>query len=85
MKAMSSYILKSLDILDERPEIKRATVYVSPTVTVKVTKQKRTRANARQKTFLLSVGSPNFLERRFLKSAKEKKFPLPKYDLFTAS
>jgi hypothetical protein len=52
---------------------------------VKVTKQRRTRANARQKTFLISVGTPNFLERRFLKTGKAKKFPLPKYELFTGS
>jgi len=86
MKAMRTHINKSLEILAERPEIKRATTFVSPKVTVKVTRQRRTRANAKQQTFLLSVGSPNFLERRFLKSRRDGKFPLsPKYDLFTAS
>jgi len=85
MTALRAYINKSLDILAKRPNIKRATTFVSPKITVKVTRQRRTRANAKQQTFLLSVGTPNFLERRFLKSRKEGKFPLPKYDLFTAS
>jgi hypothetical protein len=83
MNALRAYIHKSLEVLAERPEIRRATTFVSPKVTVKVTRQRRTRANAKQQTFLLSVGSPNFLERRFLKSRKERKFPLPKYEVFT--
>lgn len=85
MKTLRPYILKSLAVLDDKPEVRRATTFVSPKITVKVTKQRRTRANARQKTFLISVGTPNFLERRFLKTGKAKKFPLPKYELFTGS
>jgi hypothetical protein len=82
MKPLNKYISQSLAALAERPELKRATVYVSPKVTVKVTRQKRTRANAKQQTFLLSVGSPNFLERRSLKSGKINKYPLQVYEEF---
>lgn len=81
---IDQFITDSLAVLADRPEIKRATTYVSSKITVKVTRQRKARANARQQTFLLSVGSPNFLERRFLKSRKDAKFPIPKYDLFTA-
>lgn len=82
MKKVRNYINHSLDIMAKRPEIRRATVYVTPNITVKVTRQKRARANAKQRTFLLSVGSPNFLERRYLKAGKVTKYPLPVYEDF---
>lgn len=85
MKTLRPYIFKSMAVLDEKPELKRATIYVTPKVTVKVTRQKRTRANAKQRTYLVSVGSPNFLERRFLKAGKVAKYPFPHYEAFTNS
>jgi hypothetical protein len=82
MKPLRKYITRSLDMLDARPELRSAVTYVTPAVTVKITRQRRTRANAKQKTFLLSVGSPNFLERRMLKAGKISKFPLVKTEAF---
>jgi len=82
MKPLKKYIARSLEMLDARPEVRSAVTFVSPKVTVKVTRQRRARANAKQKTFLLSVGSPNFLERRMLKAGKVNKFPLVKTEAF---
>lgn len=86
-KRIDVLIGKSLAKLVDDPKLRRVTTYVSPTITVKVTRQSKKRANARQQTFLLSVGSPNFLERRVLKSAKKApiKFPMPVYESFTNS
>jgi hypothetical protein len=78
------YITKLKKVLDARPELRSAVIFVSPKVTVKVTRQKRARANAKQKTYLISEGSPNFLERRMLKAGKVNKFPLIKIERFAA-
>jgi hypothetical protein len=80
---IDAYIRKSLARLVDDPNLRRVTTFLSPKVTVKVTRQSRKRANAKQQTFLLSVGSPNFLERRELK--KIKAFPQPQYEAFTNS
>lgn len=77
-----SIITSSLTALIKRPELRSAVTFVTPTVTIKVTKQRRMRKNAKQKTFLVSVGDPNFLERRMLKAGKVDKFPLRKYEEF---
>lgn len=76
------HIAKSLAELADDPTARRVTTYVTKKLTVKVTRQARTRRNAPQQTFLLSVGTPNFLERRFLKSGKYKKLPTRKIEAF---
>jgi hypothetical protein len=81
---IDSVITKSRAILIKDPNIKRVTTFVTPAVTVKMTRQKRTRANAKQKTFLISEGSPNFLERRLLNAGKIHKFPLVKTEEFAS-
>lgn len=78
------HVTKSLAVLADDPKLQRVTTYLSPKITVKVTRQARKRANAKQQTFLLSVGSPNFLERRALKS-QIVKFPTYKTQEFTTS
>jgi hypothetical protein len=79
---IDSVITKSRAILTKNPNVKRVTTFVTPAVTVKMTRQRRTRANAKQKTYLVSEGSPNFLERRMLKAGKVSKFPLVKTEAF---
>lgn len=72
------HIIDALSLLADEPKIQRATKYLTPKLTVKVTRQRKARTNARQQTFLLSVGAPNFLERRHIRNALRKgtKFPL---------
>jgi hypothetical protein len=81
--SIERYIIKSRNVLKKEPNIRSVITFVSPALTVKVTRQKRTRANAKQKTYLISEGSPNFLERRMLKAGKINKFPLVKTEAFT--
>ena len=58
------------------PKVWRATVFVSPKLTVKVTRR-RHRGTRNLRDFVLTVGSPNYLERQFLKACKAAGEPLP--------
>jgi hypothetical protein len=46
---------------------RRATAYISPTLTMKATAQRKQDKRARYSTVLVTVGTPNFVERRFIK------------------
>ena len=47
--------------------IRRATAYISPTLTIKATAQRKQDGRDKQATCLVTVGRPNFVERRFIK------------------
>lgn len=47
--------------------IRRATAYMSPTLTIKATAQRRPDRRSRTATILVTIGKPNFLERRFIR------------------
>ena len=47
--------------------IRRATAFISSTLTIKATAQHRFRKNERSSTMLVTVGRPNFVERRFIR------------------
>jgi hypothetical protein len=47
--------------------LRRATAYISPKLTIKATAQRRYRKNEKSATLLVTIGSPNFIERRFIK------------------
>lgn len=81
---INRHVANALTTLAGQPKLRRITTYVSPKITVKVTRQARTRANAKQQTFLLSVGTPNFLERRALKAGKIVKFPHAQAESFAS-
>jgi hypothetical protein len=59
-------------------EAKRATKYVSPRETVKATYQGRRDKRLRSQTVVVTLGSPNYRERLFIKKAKRsgKLFPI---------
>lgn len=63
--------------------LRRAVYYMSPTFTVKATRQRRVDRRSRQETFLLTFGSPNYAERAFIKACKEagEQFPVKKVQL----
>lgn len=46
---------------------RRATAYMSPTLTIKATAQRRQDKRAKTSTVLVTIGKPNFLERRFIR------------------
>jgi hypothetical protein len=59
---------------------KRATKYVSKSLTVKATLQGKRDNRSRQSTVLLTIGSPNYAERKFIKQciAAGEPFPVKK-------
>ena len=53
------------------PGVRRATVYQSPQMVVKATRRHKGRKNERQTEWVLTVGVPNFAERKFIKDCKD--------------
>jgi hypothetical protein len=47
--------------------MRRATAYISPTLTIKASAQRRYRKNEKSVTVLVTVGKPNFEQRRFIR------------------
>jgi hypothetical protein len=61
------------------PKIKKVTYFTSPTETVKLTRRHRDRKNARQVEFVLTMGQPNYAERKFIRKCLKagQQFPVP--------
>lgn len=57
--------------------VKQATKYLSPKLTIKATRQGKTRKGERQMTILVSIGRPNYTEREFIKQAVKAGEPFP--------
>lgn len=59
---------------------KKVTKYLSPKLTVKATFQGKFSKRDRQQTVLLTIGTPNFAERKFIKMCKAagERFPVKK-------
>lgn len=73
------YVARMLDtMLDQQVDIKTTTGYLSPKLTVKLTRQRKPDRRDRSGTFLLSVGAPNYRERLFIKDCVNagEKFPV---------
>ncbi len=68
---------KAVEALLSNTGIRQAIVYVAPNFVVKATRQSKPRANARGETFLLTVGRPAYLERRFIKACLKAGEPFP--------
>lgn len=56
---------------------RRATAYLSPKKTVKATAQRRITKRDRSATVLVTVGTPNFLERRFIRACQKAGMAFP--------
>lgn len=61
----------------------RATKYLDLKHTVKITRQGPTDRRAKTETFLVTIGSPNYAERKFIKTlvAADEPFPVRKVQL----
>ena len=57
--------------------VRRATVYLSPTCTLKVANMNKVRKNANAVYFAVSYGVPNYEERIFIKACKRAGEPFP--------
>lgn len=66
-------VVKHLRVFDAR----KATKYLSPKFTVKVTRSHRVDRRSRAETVTLTYGVPNFEERKFIKAALKAKEPFP--------
>lgn len=62
---------------------RKATKFISPTETLKVTRRGKIRRSDRQVHLIVTFGTPNFAEREFIKAARKagEKFPIRKVQL----
>ena len=49
-------------------DARRATVYVAPDYTVKITARHKPRRHEKRREFVLTIGRPNFAERKFIRA-----------------
>lgn len=56
---------------------RRATAYISPTLTIKATAQRRQDGRDKSATALVTVGTPNFAERRFIRVCQKAGMAFP--------
>lgn len=57
--------------------LRQAIVYVAPNFVVKATRQSKPTLRTRSETFLVTVGRPAYLERRFIKTCLKAGEPFP--------
>lgn len=69
--------MKTIDALVMNPQMRRATWYVGPGITQKATRFRKRCGRARYETFVVTVGQPNWRERKFIKLAKRAGEPFP--------
>lgn len=57
--------------------VRRATAFISPTLTIKATAQRRQDKRSTSATCLVTVGRPNFLEQRFIRQCQKAGMVFP--------
>lgn len=74
---------KAVEALVHDRSLKRATVYLDPKLVVKATRQRKYDAREKAKTILVTIGRPNYLERKFVAQCKKAgmAFPLKQVQL----
>lgn len=79
---MDKHVAKAFNAVHRLHNVRKATIYLSPKQTIKITRQRKDRRSSHH-TYLLTVGAPNFLERRFINSCQKagEKFPVRKTQL----
>lgn len=65
-----SSVNKAVTSLLELTSARKVTVYQSPDVVVKATRQRKPTKRSRTETILVTLGAPNFAERKFIKQCK---------------
>lgn len=70
-------IHKALDHLLRFRNVRKATVYVSPNFVAKATRQRKPDGRMGGETYLVTVGKPAYLERRFIKKCLKAGVPFP--------
>ncbi|MDZ4342137.1 MAG: hypothetical protein U1E51_06820 [Candidatus Binatia bacterium] len=59
------------------PKVRTATAVMSPTYTMRLSRVYRDRANARSRTFSLTLGGPNYEAREFIRRCQKAGEPFP--------
>jgi len=70
-------------VLQRNPDLRRATAYISRTETVKVSRRRKLDRRYRQEEFVVTLGTPNYRERQWIKDAQKASvsFPVRKIQL----
>lgn len=76
---MAKYDLvrKVFRVIADDSTIRKATAIVSPTHTLKITRQSPVDKRAKAETYILTVGRPNYAERQFIKDCRAANEPFP--------
>ena len=77
MKLTRSSVTRAVTCLLECVSLRQAIVYVAPNFVVKATRQRKPTLRTRGETFLVTVGNPAYLERRFIKTCLKAGEPFP--------
>jgi len=74
--AAAEVVVSSLIVMHK---LRRATKFLGPNLVVKLTRQRKYdgRDAKRGQTFLLTIGRPNYAERKFVKECKKAGEPFP--------
>lgn len=82
-KATNRQIQKALEHLLCYQNVRKATVYISPNFVAKATRQREPDGRVASETYLVTVGKPNYLERRFVNLCQKAgvDFPVRKVQL----
>jgi hypothetical protein len=67
-------VVSSLIVMSDQ---RKATKFLGPNLVVKLTSQRKYSKRERQRTFLLTIGKPNYAERKFVKECKKAGEPFP--------
>ena len=78
MKITRNAVAKAVMSVLECPDLKRVTVYLDEKTTVKCTRYVPVDGRMRSESFVLTVGRPNYAERKFIRACKKagRKLPL---------
>lgn len=77
MKVSRKALAQVTEILLSEPEVRKATVYFDDQTVIRATARGKLDARARSTTIVLTVGKPNFVERRFIRLCHKAGEPLP--------
>ena len=77
MNVVTEAMYDALVALHDYTNLRKATVYLSPTCVIKASRQRPIDRRDRRETFVVTAGIPNYAERAFIKLCKEAKEPFP--------
>lgn len=64
-------------VLIDNPNLRKVTYYADPKYVVSICRRFKFRKRSRSNDFVVKIGQPNFLERKFIAMCKKAKEPFP--------